>query len=600
MAGVVDMQVILEHDEQPECLDQGFASCGLYKLPTLILKTHCPCLHTIRNTCSDGRQQSCNAKNLTCTKNHSNTKTANSFSFTMVAASKLPAYRPAGARSGQRRPNESFSEQIERITKARMASRDAPVATSAKAVPKTPPKSAGNVAPTTPPKAVGAKLMPTPPMEPPPWYAPAAPKAKVFIRPAVPRPPPAKKAAAPYPPPAAPKDAAVPGGYSGPGPKFPARPRPPTPPARPSRAPHVVDVDNIPEIPEAASGSASSGTAELPKATVGEPRRQIKLKELFIISRGTRPEAVQLTRRPPELQDPNWDTILKSLHKVDNPQRDKTLQSHIGISRTMILQLVQLPSMREAVLKAASQALHSERAIVIFECSQGRHRSVAAAGILYQILQPLIPRMKLLHASSKNWKGACGGQCPECKRGPSQEFHDEVDVLRNALLAQLERDYMEPPAPAFVDNNQIKQRCKIPARQVPGYGCRAIQQLLDCLQVCPSFSIKVAPTLVDQALPAGYDLGFFDLKLSSKNQQKQQIVHTSKNQIENQQHKIGRKFLECYRAYKICNLLCLSFKMLANISASANPGRCVWPYVEDGYLTLFQAMASNPRLSLGC
>ena len=150
MAGVVDMQVILEHDEQPECLDQGFASCGLYKLPTLILKTHCRCLHTIRNTFSDGRQQSCNAKNLTCTKNHSNTKTANSFSFTMVAASKLPAYRPAGTRSGQRRPNESFSEQIERITKAKMASRDAPIATSAKAVPKTPPKSAGNVAPTTP------------------------------------------------------------------------------------------------------------------------------------------------------------------------------------------------------------------------------------------------------------------------------------------------------------------------------------------------------------------------------------------------------------------------------------------------------------------
>ena len=213
----------------------------------------------------------------------------------------------------------------------------------------------------------------------------------------------------------------------------------------------------------------------------------------------------------------------------------------------MILQLVQLPSMREAVLKAASQALRSERAIVIFECSQGRHRSVAAAGILYQILQPLIPKMKLLHASSKNWKGTCGGQCPECKRGPSQEFHDEVDVLRNALLAQLERDYMEPPAPAFVDNNQVDQHCKIPARQVPGFGCRAIQQLLDCLQVCPSFSIKVALTLVDQALLAGHNLGFFDLKLSSKNQQQQKFAHTSKNQIENQQRKIGRKFLECYQ-----------------------------------------------------
>ena len=292
---IVDMQVILEHDEQPQCLDQGFASCGLYKIPTLIPATHYPYLHTTRNTFNDDRQQSYNAKNLTCTKIHSNTKTTNYFSFTMVAASKLPAYRPAGTRSGQRRPNESFSEQIARITKAKMAARDNQGDTSAKAALKTPPKIAGNVAPTTPPKAVGAKLLPTPPVEPPPWYMPAAPKAKVFIRPAVPRPPPMKKAASPYPPPAAPKDAALLGGYSGPHPKFPARPRPPTPPARPSRAPRVVDVDNIPEIPEAASGSASSGTAELPKATVGGPRRQIKLKELFIISRGTRPEAVQLT-----------------------------------------------------------------------------------------------------------------------------------------------------------------------------------------------------------------------------------------------------------------------------------------------------------------
>ena len=541
---VVDMQVILEHDEQPQCLDQGFASCGLYKLPALIPANYCPYLHTVRNTFSHDRQQSYNAKNLTCTKIHHSTKTANYFSFTMVAASKLPAYRPAGTRSGQRRPNESFSEQIARITKAKMASRDIQGDASAKAAPKTPPKTAGNVAPTTPPKAVGAKLLPTPPVEPPPWYTPAAPKAKVFIRPAVPRPPPMKKAASPYPPQAAPKDAALPGGYSGPGPKFPARPRPPTPPARPSRAPHVVDVDNIPEIPEAASGSASSGTAELPKATVGGPRRQIKLKELFIISRGTRPEAVQLTRRPPELQDPKWDTILKSLHKVDNPQRDKTLQSHIGINRTMILQLVQLPSMREAVLKAASQALHSESAIVIFECSQGRHRSVAAAGILYQILQPLVPTMKLLHASSKNWKGTCGGQCPECKRGPSQEFHDEVDVLRNALLAQLERDYMEPPAPAFANNYRITQHCKIPARQVPGCRCRAIQQLLGCLQVCPSFSTKITLAHINQALTVGCNLKFFDLKLSSKNQQQQKFAHASKNPLENQQHKNDRKFLE--------------------------------------------------------
>ena len=249
-----------------------------------------------------------------------------------------------------------------------------------------------------------------------------------------------------------------------------------TPPARPSRAPHVVD--DIPEIPEAAAaGSASSGSIELPKASTAEPPPQIKLKELMIISRGTTPDCVQLTRRPPELQDPTWDVILKSLHKLDNPQRDKSLQAHVSINRRMILQLVQYAPMRTAVLKAASQALRSDRAIVIFECSQGRHRSVGAAGILYQILHPLVPKMKLLHASMKNWKGTCGDECPECRSGPPPAFHQEIEVLRNELLAQLQRDYMEPPALALEYSKQNESQCTCPARQVGDYGCQASQHL---------------------------------------------------------------------------------------------------------------------------
>ena len=39
----------------------------------------------------------------------------------MVAASKLPAYRPAGTPSGLRRPGEHFHEQIQQIAKARLA-----------------------------------------------------------------------------------------------------------------------------------------------------------------------------------------------------------------------------------------------------------------------------------------------------------------------------------------------------------------------------------------------------------------------------------------------------------------------------------------------
>ena len=110
-------------------------------------------------------------KKLQNTKIEHPAKTIYNSSFTMVAASKLPAYRPAGTQSGQRRPNESFEQQIQRITKAKMATRMADHGQDAgRAAPKTPPKSAGTITPTTPPKAAAVKLIPTPPPGPPPGY----------------------------------------------------------------------------------------------------------------------------------------------------------------------------------------------------------------------------------------------------------------------------------------------------------------------------------------------------------------------------------------------------------------------------------------------
>ena len=520
---------------QSSCLLQDCTVVQMTTVPTQFALIGYPHL-IMHNTCLHGNMcPSCNVEKLQYTKIQHPAKIVCSNSFTMVAASKLPAYRPAGQQSGQRRPNESFEQQIQRITKAKMASRmmdrGQEMETS---VPKTPPKSRGSVAPTTPPKAAGAK-MPVPPPGPPPGNVPA-PKAKVFLRPAVPRPPPAKRIAAPCPPPVAPKDATPQGGYGSTIPKAHVRPKPPTPPARPSRAPHVIDA--IPAMPEAATaGSTSSGSTELPKAAADEPPRQFRLQELLIISRGTRPECVQLTRRPPELQDPTWDVILKSLHQLDNPQRDRTLQGHIGINRRMIMQLVQYAPMRTAVLKAASQALRSERAIVIFECSQGRHRSVGAAGMLYQVLEPLIPKLKLIHASSKNWKGTCGGDCPECRSGPPPAFHDEIAVLRNELLAQTLSDYMEPPALAFGGNNLTKSHSNCPACQVGEIGCQAFQHLFVGLQVCYPFCNKNTPFHDSKIIKS------FAFKVSNKNQLQQKSAQASKNHFQNTQHAIGTQVL---------------------------------------------------------
>ena len=174
------------------------------------------------------------------------------------------------------------------------------------------------------------------------------------------------------------------------------------------------------------------------------------------------------------------DIILKSLHKIDNPQRDKTLQGHIGTNPRMILQLVQYKPMQTAVLNVAARALRSQKAAVIFECSQGRHRSVGAAGILYLLLQPLVPRIKIIHASNRNWSSTCEGQCPECKRAPSPTFHHEIELLRRALISQLQSEYIELFAFASIHNKHLHMH-KNPVRQADEIRYPAVQHLLGSL-----------------------------------------------------------------------------------------------------------------------
>ena len=127
-------------------------------------------------------------------------------------------------------------------------------------------------------------------------------------------------------------------------------PRPSTP--RLSSAPGILD---------RSGGIPASSSTEMPqgKASPGvvQPRNEgplrVTLQRLVIVSRGTRPECVQVTRMPAELQNPDWEVILKSLHRIDNPQRDRALQGHIGTNPRMILQLVKYQPMQTAVLRAA-------------------------------------------------------------------------------------------------------------------------------------------------------------------------------------------------------------------------------------------------------
>ena len=377
-------------------------------------------------------QKSCSKKNYTFTKSEPSTA-----KIRQKQLAEMVVYRPAGQLSGRRRPNEDFEAQIRRIVKAKSVATDGYVGAAD-----------GNAAPVTPPKTSSARFVPVPPVGPPPAH---------LWSPPVPKCPSAQCS----------------------GPLIPkAKPMPRSPAPRPSSAPGISAVG---------TNRSSSSSTEVPRPqpeirpVAAQPKAamppRIRLQELLIVSRGTKPECVQVTRKPIELQDPSWDIILKSLHRIDNPERDKTLQGHIGINRRVILQLVQYEPMQTAVLKAAAQALRSEKAAIILECSQGRHRSVGAAGILYQILHPLIPKIKLIHASSRNWHSTCQGQCRECKQGPCPQFHLEIDRLRQQLLSQIEREYTEHCVLELACNKHVTLH-KNPLGQVAEFGCQVDQQLL--------------------------------------------------------------------------------------------------------------------------
>ena len=190
----------------------------------------------------------------------------------------------------------------------------------------------------------------------------------------------------------------------------------------------------------------------------------------------------------------------------------------------MILQLVTYQPMQTAVLRAALQALHSEKAVVIFECSAGRHRSVGAAEILRQVMQPLVSNIKIIHASNQYWHSTCGGTRTECKQDPPLAFHREIERLRRDLLSQIEREYPVTCAQTSCSSKQSILYKNLDC-QVDDCRCQADQQLLDSCTLPSQIVVITFENWVSlsieckNCLPGGC---MFCTIVDSKNQQKMQ------------------------------------------------------------------------------
>ena len=167
----------------------------------------------------------------------------------------------------------------------------------------------------------------------------------------------------------------------------------------------------------------------------------LRLQRVVICSRGTE-IAERFTPAVPESKFSGWDTIVKSLHNISEKDRDRALQKHIGINGLILKQCLRQPAFVKAVAEAVAQTLRSKSAVLLFECVQGRHRSVAAAFVATEALKMIIEPQAVTtrHLSSFNWKGTCEGQCDACKAGPEPDFQNSVIEVVGAVR-ELMREY---------------------------------------------------------------------------------------------------------------------------------------------------------------
>ena len=127
------------------------------------------------------------------------------------------------------------------------------------------------------------------------------------------------------------------------------------------------------------------------------------------------------------------------LRDVENPERDRRLQSHLGYHPLNIQNLMVNEVFMRKLFDAMREALLNRVSKVRFVCHSGRHRSVAATHLAHLILAGIVgdDRIAVRHASSGHWRNICQLQCDQCwnfVHNPPAEFHRALDEIRQDLL----------------------------------------------------------------------------------------------------------------------------------------------------------------------
>ena len=155
------------------------------------------------------------------------------------------------------------------------------------------------------------------------------------------------------------------------------------------------------------------------------------LERVVVCSRGSAFDA----RLPRKARLDDYVVLTKQLHDISESNFDYRDLRHVGF----------LPNRKfvDRVTSLVAQALQNKRAVLIFECSKGRHRSVAASLLACYLFEHFIGHQHVVldHLACRNWHTTCGGECTECSSQPTDETKQIVQSMIDRVLAKLRTAY---------------------------------------------------------------------------------------------------------------------------------------------------------------
>ena len=168
------------------------------------------------------------------------------------------------------------------------------------------------------------------------------------------------------------------------------------------------------------------------------PPEPVEIVELLEDDPGTQEQQVHLVSVGVRWTD---------LQQIDDPGRDRSLQSHLGYHPDTVSRLISNMEFMQPFFDALFEALQHPQSTIRFTCASGRHRSVVAVHLAQAVLRGIVSHsnISIQHASRSHWGRLCNLQCAECYNfvhHPPALYMRAVADIREDLLQAL-RGYMD-------------------------------------------------------------------------------------------------------------------------------------------------------------